>query len=136
MQVEQKAISYAHLHAYVDNELTKQRRADVAKYLNSHPSFIICVKDYQDINNNLHKLFDIVLEEPVPEKLLQTVSNENYLRNENKASNNLFIKHKLLVVILGMILGSFIGVALHKSHDLKLLSKAVYIVETFVSRLI
>lgn len=132
----QKTISHAHLHAYVDNELKKQKRADVTKYLESHPSFLTLVKDYQDINSNLHKLFDVVINEPIPEKLLQSMEFESVQLTNREASGFSFAHHKLFIVIFGMVLGSIIGVALHKSHELKLLSKAAYIVETFISRFI
>lgn len=60
------------LHAYVDGTLPETRRADVEVYLASHPEDAERLAAYRRQGEELRALFDPVLEEPVPGRLLRT----------------------------------------------------------------
>jgi len=60
----------AELQAYVDDRLSPERRAQVEAYLAEHPDVAEHVHSYQQQNRMLHGLFDRVLDEPLPEKLI------------------------------------------------------------------
>lgn len=63
------AITEADLHAYVDGRLTAARAAQVEAYLASHPEEAARVAAYREQVLALHREYDAVLEEPVPERL-------------------------------------------------------------------
>jgi len=58
MEKQKSQVSYAHLHAYTDQELVDQRRVDVADFVKTHPNLVIYLRDYQFLNEQLHKLYD------------------------------------------------------------------------------
>lgn len=64
-----QAFSDEQLQAYVDNELDEVNAREVEDYLQHHPQRAEEVSDYQQYNADLHKLFDPVLEEKVPQRL-------------------------------------------------------------------
>lgn len=57
------------LHAYVDGALPEAHRAEVAAYLAARPQEAGRVQAYRQQNEELRRLFDPVLDEPVPERL-------------------------------------------------------------------
>ncbi len=57
------------LHALADGQLDPARAAEMTAALAELPE-ARCVADYQRINTGLHALYDHVLEEPAPERLL------------------------------------------------------------------
>src|SRR5947207_13210843 len=59
------------LHAYVDEQLNAERRAEVDAYLKEHAAAAARVADYQSQNAALHALFDPLLGEPLPERLMR-----------------------------------------------------------------
>ncbi|GMQ87414.1 MAG: anti-sigma factor [Gammaproteobacteria bacterium] len=63
-------VNDADLHAYVDGELDESRRVDIEAYLAGNPDAAEQVRQYQQLNQNLHRLFDPVLNEPVPAALV------------------------------------------------------------------
>ncbi|THF64129.1 anti-sigma factor family protein [Pseudothauera rhizosphaerae] len=64
-------LSDADIQAYVDGALPAQRQAEVAAYLAGHPEAADAVRCYRAQNEALRALFDPVLEEKIPERLLQ-----------------------------------------------------------------
>ena len=62
-------IGEADLHAYVDQQLTPVRHAEVEQYLASRPDERQRVHDWQQQKEMLRARFDPVLEEPVPLRL-------------------------------------------------------------------
>jgi anti-sigma factor RsiW len=126
MEKQKAVLSYAHLHAFTDQELVDQRRVDVADFVKTHPNLVIHVRDYQLINDQLHKLYDGVLNEPIPKRLLSMVK-----KHTTKHSS----WRKILIMIwTGMVLGAVIGVLLHQSHDAELLTKARQVIETIITQ--
>ena len=57
------------LHAYVDNELPGERRADVEAWLASHPDDAERVQSWRAMAEALHARYDQVANEPVPRRL-------------------------------------------------------------------
>jgi anti-sigma factor RsiW len=145
MTSKQKPISRAHLHAYVDRELSQQRHADVEGFLQTHPDLTRQVREYAEINHKLHRLFDNVMNEPVPGPLCnkvrtaetanKTISDKSRRKPAGKKaahakparftsndkphrSGRFAIMHsKITIVLLGMILGGIIGITLHQSDS-------------------
>ena len=62
-------ITEADLHAYVDDQLSPERRQEVAAYLAENPEAVAQVKSYRDYNQGLRALYDPVLSEPLPSLL-------------------------------------------------------------------
>ena len=65
------AITEADLHAYVDVQLSQDRRADVDAYLGKHPEDAERLRAYQEQKRALRECFSAVLDEPIPEALSQ-----------------------------------------------------------------
>src|SRR5579872_7338033 len=57
------------LHAYVDNELPAERRADVEAWLAAHPDDAQRVGSWRAMAEVLHARYDSVANEPVPKQL-------------------------------------------------------------------
>ncbi|MGD8591314.1 MAG: hypothetical protein PVF82_00680 [Gammaproteobacteria bacterium] len=123
-----KSLSYAHLHAYADQELVDPRRVDVADFVKTHPNLIIHIRDYELINTQLHRLYDGVLAEPIPKRLISTVKKHKTKRNKRGSI--------LLIILIGMILGGVIGVFLHQSQQLEFITNTKLLLEKMISRII
>ncbi|GAB6044136.1 anti-sigma factor family protein [Endothiovibrio diazotrophicus] len=63
-------VTEADLHAYVDGELSAERRHEVEAHLRTHPEVAREVEQYQRMNESLQQLYDPVLKEPIPARLL------------------------------------------------------------------
>ena len=57
------------LHAYVDNELPAERRADVEAWLAAHPDEAERVGSWRAMAESLHVRYGAVADEPVPKRL-------------------------------------------------------------------
>src|ERR1700754_538464 len=57
------------LHAYVDNELPAERRADVEAWLAAHPDDAERVRSWLSMADALHARYDSVADEAVPRRL-------------------------------------------------------------------
>jgi anti-sigma factor RsiW len=66
-------ISEADLQAYADGELPEARRSEVAAWLASHPEDAERIEAYRRIAEELRSTYQVVLQEPVPERLRRTV---------------------------------------------------------------
>ena len=62
------------LHAYVDKLLPEARRAEVEVYLANNPEEAERLQAYQAQNLALKDLFNPLLDEPIPEKMLSLAS--------------------------------------------------------------
>lgn len=69
--MKHEPISEADLHAYVDGQLSAVRLAEVESYLQSNPTEQEKVSAWRKQNADLHALFDAVVDEPVPARLLK-----------------------------------------------------------------
>jgi anti-sigma factor RsiW len=63
-------VTDAELQAYVDGRLTPRRAAEVAAWLAAHPEEAERVADFRRLAEALHDLYEPVVSEPVPERLL------------------------------------------------------------------
>ena len=127
MDIHHKPLSHAHLHAFADRILVDRKRVDVSDFVKTHPNLIIYIRDYQFINEQLHKLYDRVLDEPIPERLLATVKNHG-----KKASHT---RQILMMIVTGMILGGIIGVILHQTQSTQMVRDALSMLQAFITRL-
>jgi len=57
------------LHAYIDNELPAERRADVESWLATHPDDAERVQSWRAMADALHARYDSVADEAVPKRL-------------------------------------------------------------------
>jgi anti-sigma factor RsiW len=62
-------VTEAELHAYVDGTLPAERRTEVDTYLSAHPEDAARVAAYQEQIAVLHREYDPVLNEPLPDML-------------------------------------------------------------------
>jgi anti-sigma factor RsiW len=60
------AISENELHAYVDGQLTEERRVEVEAYLADNPQEQARIREYQEQNRLLHASYDAIMAEPIP----------------------------------------------------------------------
>ncbi len=69
--MKHEPISEADLHAYVDGQLPAARLAEVESYLREYPAEQEKVTTWRRQNAELHALFDAVVDEPIPARLLK-----------------------------------------------------------------
>lgn len=68
------------LHAYVDNQLDADRRAQVEAHLASQPQAQEQVQQWREQNQSLHRLYDGVMNEAVPMQLTAVLKSQPMLR--------------------------------------------------------
>ena len=66
---EEKPITDADLHAFVDNKTAGERCAQIDAWLAEHPEAAERVADYRRMNEALREAYDPALAEPIPERL-------------------------------------------------------------------
>lgn len=66
------AITEADLQAYTDGRLSDRRVADIEAYLTATPEEAERINAYRRQNDELRKLFDPVLDEPIPQRLAES----------------------------------------------------------------
>ncbi len=104
-----KPIKEADLHAYVDGQLSEERRADVEAYLAEHPAEAVRVQAYHEQNTALHALFDPVLQEPVPDRI-----------RPGRRSKGLPVPHhfrQYAAMLVASLIGGIVGWTLHTPGD-------------------
>lgn len=67
------AVTESDLHAYADGQLPPARRALVEAYLAANPEAARAVTQIRAQNHALHRAFDGVLNEPIPQPLVQAL---------------------------------------------------------------
>ncbi len=73
-----EAVNDAELHAYVDGQLDTARRRAVEAYLATHPDEAERVAQYQQLNSALRKLYEPVLNEPLPTRFRNQKTRKTY----------------------------------------------------------
>ena len=63
-------ITEADLHAWVDGQLSAERAREIEAYLSTRPDAAERLEAYRAQKRELHALFDPVLDEPLPERVL------------------------------------------------------------------
>ena len=117
-------ISETDLHAYVDHLLPEARRADVESYLASHPDEAERLQAYQIQNLALKDLFNPVLDEALPEKLLALTSapvsvapQGNFLRGAvDTKKRPFFSRWSLERIAAGLLIAMVSGVSGWLAH--------------------
>ena len=95
------SISEVDLHAYIDGQLDPQRNIEITRFLDAHPDTAEKVFACAQINNGLHQLYDGVLSEPVPQRLLDA-------GNTGRSRRGLFqVAAMLAILSLGYMGGWF-----------------------------
>ena len=64
-------VTEAELHAYVDRQLTPERQREIEAYLANRPEEAQRAESYRDQKRELRALFDPVLDEALPQRLLE-----------------------------------------------------------------
>lgn len=93
------SITNQELMAYVDKELDMKRRADVDVFLRKNPVVGTELNEYMLINQAFHRMFDPVLEERVPKRLLDV----------DKPKRRLFSLAQVASLMVALMLGSVAG---------------------------
>lgn len=119
-------VTHFDLHAYVDEQLGPERRAEVEAYLTEHPDAAVLVADYRVQNDRLHALFDPVLNEPVPPRVLAP-------RRAPRGS-----LWRIAAAVALVALGALLGLAAmewrdHRSYEAQVLHPALAAYATFVA---
>ena len=70
MNDDESVVNDADLHAYVDGELDDRRRLQVEAWLAANPKARARVSQYRQLNQDLHRLYDPILNEPLPATLV------------------------------------------------------------------
>ncbi len=66
-------VTEADLHAFIDHQLSPERRAVVTEWLLNHPEDAARVEQYQLISDQLHANFDPIADQEIPDSLMQIV---------------------------------------------------------------
>lgn len=77
---EQLPTEMADLHAYVDDQLSPESRRRVEEWLAGKPEAKRQVADYAMIRDGLRGLYDPVLEEPIPRRMLRPEPRNRWVR--------------------------------------------------------
>ena len=93
-------ITDSDLQAYADDQLTPNRRREVEEHIRNHPEAAKQVEEYQQLNIDMHKLYDPVLDEALPPQLL--IKRRSFLQLGRAAA-----------MIAWVGLGSILGWQLH-----------------------
>ena len=75
-----KNVTETELHAYVDGLLEPARRGAVEAYLAAQPSALAQIQQWRTQNQALHREFDDVLNEPIPQRLVQVLHQRSSYR--------------------------------------------------------
>lgn len=99
------------IQAYVDNQLDPKRRHEIEIYIQSHPEIAELVTDYESLNDSIHRLYDPVLDEELPEQYLPYKKS-----TKGDVSDRKPIQHKLFKVaasLAWLVIGGVAGWNFH-----------------------
>ncbi len=86
-------ITEAELHAYVDGVLPLSRQQEIKLWLIANPPEQVRLQAYTEQNTELHRLFDTVLDEPLPSALQQQLPDIAKITNPKALSRNAASQH-------------------------------------------
>lgn len=72
------SVTEIELHAYADGQLESDRRGAVEACLAAHPELALQVRQWRAQNQALHREFDAVLNEPIPQRLVQALHRRSW----------------------------------------------------------
>ena len=97
METTNKPISVAEVHAYTDAQLTESQAINVEERFVREPGRSEEIRDYLLINDKLHKRFDYLIEEKIPDHILDALYSgkasgylQSHTGNSLSRSRNLF----------------------------------------------
>ncbi len=76
----QTPIADSDLHAYVDGQLPPARQREVEAYLAAHPAVAVQLEELKALGRTIHRLYDPVLEEPLPPEMAITPDRAVWVR--------------------------------------------------------
>ncbi len=97
MNSHKPAITESELHAYIDGNLSEERRQDVESFLAANPQESERMSAYKKQNELLHAFFDPVLTEAIPPKWINNGRHRAYLLRQVLAAS--------VCLIIGAALG-------------------------------
>ncbi|MEQ1518049.1 MAG: anti-sigma factor [Usitatibacteraceae bacterium] len=104
-------ITEADIQAYVDARHAQDRRAEIEDYLAAHPDAAQRAAAYREQNEQLHALFDPVLDETVPERLSVAPPAATGAKPERGGR---FEARRFASVVAWIALGGLLGWTLHE----------------------
>jgi anti-sigma factor RsiW len=118
-------ITETDLHAYVDDALPLSRHQEVAYWLAAHPHEQSRLQAYTEQNATLHRLYDSVLDEPIPALLQSPQPRQPKLPARPAWSRWPFdkIAASLLLTLGAGLLGAVAGWTLHAGQTQTLAAK-------------
>ena len=77
MPQKKPKVSDQELEAFLDDELEPARRQEIISMLKEDPTLLKRLAANAQLNNNLSRLYEFVLDEPIPQDLIEIV--ESYM---------------------------------------------------------
>lgn len=108
-------LSEDEIQAYVDGRLSASQRIEVEAYLDANPHERERIRAYQDQNAMLHGLFDHVLDEPLPEQLVNVTAS----KPERK-------RYRIAAMLAYVLIGGVSGYLLHGSDTRTVIVQAPF----------
>ncbi len=75
-----KSVNDTELNAYLDNQLDETQRREIEHDLRDDDAARDKLRDYDEINRTLHQMYDPVLEETIPDRLVRTGARRSRIR--------------------------------------------------------
>lgn len=108
-------VTDADLHAYIDGQLSAERRIIVKHWLSEHPHELEKLKQYKSISNSLKKQYNPILSEPVPEHLYQLTKQFKQKPELPRQKYNIALAFSLFFT--GLCVGWFVKANYHSQLD-------------------
>lgn len=86
MNLPPTPIAEEDLHAYADNRLDGARLAQVETWLAAHPEHRLQVESWREQSSRLHRVFDTLLDQPIPTRLLPPANSSRWLDRRRVAA--------------------------------------------------
>jgi len=82
-------MSENYIHAYLDEQLSTLQASEVSEYLHTNKELFDEIESYRLINNEIHKLYDSILDEAAPEFLLEILNTTANTDNSTSGINDI-----------------------------------------------
>lgn len=119
---KENTVSELELQAYLDGELAPERHAEIEAYLNDHPETAAALIQIKTVHNSLHKHYDSVLDQPIPESMtahLTALNNPENNRNFSFSPQGYPRSIAANWLLLGCLLGTVFGTWLANTEGAK-----------------
>jgi anti-sigma factor RsiW len=112
----QTPIADSDLQAYVDDRLSPARRREVEAYLSDHPAVAVQVEELKALGRTIHRLYDPVLEEPLPPEMAISPNRAVWVRRLAAAA---------AMLVLGAVIGWWLKPSLDHTVTVRLYDQLV-----------